>query len=143
MAKQYTYQDTQRPDGCYITFERVELLDDCSDRPDERDDGFWPSTDPEAAGYIGPDGDFAEQRWKAQHRLLAWQAGEWSYIGIRARAHIFTVQSGMGKHSTLESAGIWGIESDSDKGFLDEVYQDQVQALKDEIEAMQNAIYEV
>lgn len=145
MAKHYTYQDTQRPDGCYITFERLELMDDNLDRPDERQDGFWPSLDKHDPGYIGPNPvvGFAAQHIAAQDRMDAWEHGDWTYIGILARARVFIVRNGTGRHLTLNSAGSWGMASDSDKEYLDEVYQAEVQELKGVIAAMRNPIYEV
>ena len=38
-------------DGFTVTA-RIER-DDCGDAPDQRQDGFWPSLDPESAGFIG------------------------------------------------------------------------------------------
>ena len=44
--------------------------DDCGDKPDERDDGFWPSRDRNAAGYVEPS-RFAEAQTAAKERMAA------------------------------------------------------------------------
>lgn len=60
------------------------VRDDCVDRPDQRDDGFWPSRDPKAAGYIGAKSDrtFRKHMARAKATLLAWEADEWFYCGV-------------------------------------------------------------
>lgn len=55
--------------------------DDSGDRPDQRDDGFWPSKDPKAAGYVDPAKYTAEKR-KASRIMNAWLADEWFYCGV-------------------------------------------------------------
>lgn len=66
----YNMIDTKQPDGCYVRFERVITRDDCGDRPDERDDGFWPSHDKDACGYVLPENFDAEQA-RAVERMRA------------------------------------------------------------------------
>lgn len=65
-------------------------LDDHSDSPPERDDGFWPSMDPKSAGYIGGGRlsvkamkrNFNRQMSRAKEVLRAWESGEWYYVGV-------------------------------------------------------------
>lgn len=108
-----------------IDWEMIVQQDDCTDRPDERDDGFWPSQDPKAAGYIGEGADYEAAYEAAQARMSAWQAGDWTYIGVIARAHIM-VPIGQGSWTTytLDSPGLWGIESDAGD-YLKQVFADE------------------
>lgn len=61
--------------------------DDCDDAPDERQDGFWPSRRPDAAGYVGakcaanPQA-YARTERQAQKIMTAWRNDEWCYYGV-------------------------------------------------------------
>lgn len=113
------------PQRVRISWEMLTPPDDSPDKPDERDEGFWPSLDPDAPGYIGdclPDdvtgqgqqARFAEQMEAAESRMAAWEAGQWEYVGVVARAHIWIPVGGRSfRTMTLDSAGLWGIESDA------------------------------
>lgn len=92
--------------------------DDCTDRPDERDDGFWPSRDPGSAGYVLPE-NFDGQHAIAEEAMRSWLAGEWFYCGIAVTVERAGVQL-TGRYSNA----LWGIECnypDSDNGYLAEV----------------------
>jgi hypothetical protein len=118
-----------------ITFERVTLPDETAGRPDEMDEGFWPSRDPNAAGYVLPENFDAEQA-RAQARMKAFDAGEWEYVGVIARAHI-AVPIGGGSFTTfqVESAGLWGVESDAGE-YLDSVFKEEKAALVRQLKAL-------
>lgn len=139
----FAHCDTKRPDGFYVQFERVILPDDSQDAPDQRDDGFWPSEDPADPGYVGenPEVSFTDQMQAANDRMAAFERGDWGYIGVRARALCLIVCNGVGTYINLDSAGLWGIESDANN-YLDEVYAEQIDELKDMIAALQNPVYE-
>ena len=137
----FAHVDTRKPDGFYVQFARKVIPDDSADRPDEMDDGFWPSLDPKAAGYVSPDKKFEEEHAKAKQRMADYEHGVWGYVGVRAQARCLIVKDGTGTLINLESPGVWGIESDSGD-YLDEVYADEVLILKDIIEAMQHPTYE-
>jgi hypothetical protein len=81
--------------------------DDCSDKPDERDDGFWPSLDPKAAGYIGDKSPAALRaaRAKAERIMAAWRNDEWFYCGV-----VVTIRKG--DHLLTHEFGnaLWGVE---------------------------------
>jgi hypothetical protein len=81
--------------------------DDCRDRPDESDCGFWPSLDPTKAGYIGPKSRHALARAtaKAQRIMEAWQNDEWHYFGVA----ITVSKNGVELTSEYGNA-LWGIE---------------------------------
>ncbi len=55
--------------------------DDSRDRPDERQDGFWPSKIKTDAGYVKPELFDAEMK-KAKSVMKAWKNDEWFYCGI-------------------------------------------------------------
>lgn len=139
----YAMSDTKKPDGFYIQLTRVVQDDDNNESPDKHQDGYWPSRDKDAAGYCGEvtDEQFAIHHKAAEDRMAAWERGDWNYVGVRARALCLIVQNGVGVHMTLESPGLWGIESDCSE-YLTEVYEEQCDELKDLIAAMQNPIYE-
>ena len=67
-------------------------------------------------------------------RLEAFNQGQWWEIGVVAKA---TVQLRPdGPIQTLHSGGLWGIESDSEDGYMNEVKQDELAALADELAAV-------
>jgi hypothetical protein len=131
MSKYQNIDSAKLPQEVRITYERVAVRDEPQERPDERDEGFWPSHDPEAAGYVYPENFDAEQA-KAEARMKAWENDEWEYQGLFVRAHIM-VPIGGGSFTcyTIESAGLWGVESEEDSsGYRDEVWLEQEQELK-------------
>lgn len=111
-----------------IVWEMITMDDDCRDAPDARQDGFWPSLDPEDAGWIGPvdNGEFDRQQEAAQARMDGWRNDEWRYVGTIARAHI-SVPIGGGSFTqfSLDSAGLWGTESDSEESYFAEIFEDE------------------
>jgi len=81
--------------------------DDCSDRPDERQDGFWPSLDPQSAGYIGPKSQRTLDRHMARAKAVmnAWLNDEWFYCGVAVTAE----KNGITVTDEFSNA-LWGIE---------------------------------
>ncbi len=81
------------------------------DRPDERDDGFWPSLDPEAAGYIGKrsKSTLARHKAHAEDIMRAWRNDEWFYCGVVITAYL---EDEDGERIELPGmkASLWGIE---------------------------------
>jgi hypothetical protein len=113
----YTIIDTtRRPDGCYVSF--AKSCEEDSYRQIEGCDA----------------GD--EVRWRA------WQNDDWRYIGVGALARIIVVRDGVSALYTIRSAGVWGIESDSDPADLDEIYADEVVTLKAHLLMFATASYE-
>lgn len=119
-----------------ITWTLVHITDSDHGRPDENDEGFWPSLDRDAPGWIGdnPPQSYAEQMESAKARMAAFEAGEWGYVGVRARAEL-AIPCGRDCYRlmTVESAGLWGIESDSDSEYLASVYEEERDNLKAEL----------
>lgn len=138
----FAHCDTKKPDGFYVQFERKIIQDSDADRPDEMQDGFWPSSNPNDAGYIGKDGNLEEAYALAKARMDDFEHGVWEYVGIRAIAKCLVVCHGVGTYVNLESAGLWGVESDSHEDYLTECYDTECGELKALIEAMQSPIYE-
>ena len=58
--------------------------DDDSGPPDKHCDGFWPSLDPDSAGYIGDKSKrtLARHHAHARHVMDSWLRDEWHYYGI-------------------------------------------------------------
>jgi hypothetical protein len=99
-------------------FYRARLeYDDSGDRPDDNDEGFWPSQDPKAAGYVLPD-NFNSEMTKAQERMRAWESDEWCFVGVVLSAHI--IVNGTELALDNHAASLWGIESDSG-GYLTDI----------------------
>jgi hypothetical protein len=92
--------------------------DDVGDAPDERDDGFWPSRDPKAAGYVLPE-NFEAERAKAEKVMAAWKNDEWFYCGVA----VTVSREGVALTGRYDHA-LWGVECnypDSDNEYLREV----------------------
>lgn len=66
-------------------------------------------------------------------RMESLNAGDWYYIGIRAEA---IIETGSGITQRVSSGGLWGIESDSDKSYFEEVQNEELAALKAELVAL-------
>lgn len=126
MADQYRHTDTKLADGLHIQWARIIVPDMNNDKPDEHDDGFWPSRDPKAAGYIGDKSkaEFVAEYKRQSDRMAAWERGDWCYVGVVAEARCLIVRNGHGTFYTLRSPGLWGIESDAGE-YLDEVFSAQ------------------
>jgi hypothetical protein len=67
---------------------------------------------------------YIAQDYQRMERL---NAGDWSYIGIRAEAEV-TVDDTV---QTVSSGGLWGIESDSDSQYIASVASDELASLRD------------
>ena len=97
------------------------VRDDCPDAPDRRQDGFWPSLDPQDAGFIGAGKGRAEldtATARARAVMDAWEQDEWFYCGV-----VLTVSRG-GVELDSHAANLWGIEAnypDSDNAYLSKV----------------------
>jgi hypothetical protein len=82
--------------------------DDCTGAPDKRGDGFWPSLDPKADGFIGEgktqaDLDIAQRQ--ADEIMRAWRNDEWFYCGVCVRVS----REGVNLNRKYENA-LWGVE---------------------------------
>jgi hypothetical protein len=123
MTNQYRMTDTSRPDGCYVSFELIEHVDQ----------------DASPMDYLFQDPEYKEQD---QARYEAWLRDEWHFIGIQARAHVLVVANRVGTMLELVSPGLWGIESDSGEDYLAEVFSEECESLKSAIARMANPTFE-
>jgi hypothetical protein len=76
-------------------------------------------------------------------RIAAYKRGDWHFIGVRAVAIIWIQRDKYRTNYTLESPGCYGIESDSDESYLKEVFAEECDTLRSDIEAMKNAEFKL
>jgi len=99
------------------------------DKQDKPRDGLTPD---EVRKYVRQD----------YERMESLNAGHWGYIGIRAEAEIMpnikkeNSESWYGTIQNISSGGLWGIESDSEKSYLESVAQEELAGLKSELLAL-------
>lgn len=106
--------------------------DDCADKPDERQDGFWPSRDKNAAGYVKPR-NFKRAMEKAERVMNAWKNDEWFYCGVAV-----TVKRADVLLTGRYGSALWGVECnypDSDNDYLRSVANDLVSEALEEAKA--------
>lgn len=78
-------------------------------------------------------------RYRAEDaaRLDAFHRGDWYMVGVRLAADVRLVRPGrVDKIIRLTTPGIWGIESDSDVGYLGETAFDEFDMLADDLRAL-------
>jgi hypothetical protein len=140
MGQSYrNYNAPNRAQKVSITWSMETPEDDCTDGPDERQDGFWPSHDPKAAGYCPADKFEALQR-ECENLMKGFVRGDWSYVGVVAVARIsIPIGGGSFITHTLRSPGLWGIESYSPE-YHKEVYEEQKTELLEQLKILAAAI---
>jgi hypothetical protein len=71
-------------------------------------------------------------------RLAAYNRGEWGMVGIRASVelHLPTGNNGGYIIHRVTSPGLWGIESDSDESYFDEVFKGECGELESMLETL-------
>jgi hypothetical protein len=72
-----------------------------------------------------PDTSYLEQD-EFEERLAAYQNGDFTFVGVRAEADVVIG----GVSQTLTSGGLWGIESDSGKEYIEEVAGEEYSELR-------------
>lgn len=131
--------------GAYVAFEMIELEDDCRDMPDDNDEGFWGPVRAKSPGFIGEDktgGDLVKATADAQARYDAFASGELGYIGIRAKATIYVKHNpGMITDYTIESAGVWGVESDAHASYKQDLFENECEELRNVFKFMSSVRY--
>lgn len=113
-----------------VTFKRQETVDEYPDLSHMEQDYSGESAE-----------DRAKYREQDAARLKAYTRGEWYMLGIRAVATIWVDRGNYKTNYTLESAGLWGIESDSGEEYLQEVFMDECLQLRADIEAIGKATF--
>lgn len=126
MSAQFRHFDTKQKDGVFVVFERVISED-------------------ESACFIARTEKEVLENLRAHHdegmtieRALEYLRGEWYYVGVQAKARIHIIRNGHGTYYTLLSPGLWGIESDSGEEYLNEVFEEEKNTLRADLEAMKN-----
>lgn len=77
------------------------------------------------------DAEYIEQDYR---RAEAYNAGLWFSMGIVAEAEVvYDIGQGNRRIEHLSSGGLWGIESDSDNEYIEEVENGQLADLKDHL----------
>jgi len=81
--------------------------DDDTTPPDKRQDGFWPSLDPNDAGYIGPKSKrtLAREHAHMAHVMDSWLRDEWHYYGVDVQVYREGVRL-----TDKWAFALWGIE---------------------------------
>lgn len=88
---------------------------------------------PNWQNYEGePEADIRKFCQQDFERMEALNNGQWQFIGIRAEAEI---QLSGDVVQTLSSGGLWGIESDSDGAYLEDIQNEQIAELGQQLEA--------
>jgi len=78
-----------------------------------------------------PDTSYLDQD-EFEDRREAYQRGEFSFVGVRAEAQVVIE----GIVQTLTSGGMWGIESDSDEAYIEDVALEEYDNLRDILKAV-------
>lgn len=87
-----------------------------------------PDDDGDASWLEQSDADMGEGfEAQSRERLAALARGDWEFVGVMARAHIRVA----GVSQVIESAGLWGIESDSEESYFDLVAGEQLRELRE------------
>ena len=81
-----------------------------------------------------------EVRLRMEERKQRFMAGEWWMIGIRAVATLrFADEAHLDGHyltQTIESPGLWGVESDAGEEYLESIYKEELDVLVDMLKAI-------
>jgi hypothetical protein len=85
------------------------------------------------AGGIGPEEeDFKKYALQDFNEMESLNNGEWFFMGIFATAEVLT-PSGMTQY--FRSGGLWGIQSNSEFGYLSEVAEEEIKNLQAELKS--------
>lgn len=101
---------TMKKEGFIIT---ATIMPDLSmNRPDQRDESFWPSQNEKDAGYCPPN-IYDEQLALAKRAMEGWHNDEWFYCGIVLSVSKSIAIKGYVQREVVLSnhaASLWGIE---------------------------------
>lgn len=98
----------------------------------ERVEVFDPDPD---LSYLDP---YANPDYAAENaeRRAAYRAGDWHCIGIKAKASFLIAAGDAVMVRTVESPGLWGVESDSDAAYLADIFRDETAVLRNLLKAL-------
>jgi hypothetical protein len=83
--------------------------------------------------------EYKEYGLQDYNRMEALNNGQWSYIGIIAKAKILIPlkgNPGSAQYQTISSSGLWSIESDGGEDHLQETAREELQGLASQLEAL-------
>jgi len=92
--------------------------------------GFRPYAGGEKVGTK----DYYKYGMQDYKRMEGLERGDWSFIGIMAKAVVSYRLNGYCRLETFTSGGLWGIETDAGE-YLDEVKTEELDGLKNHLEA--------
>lgn len=130
----------KKPQKVHIRWELITPTDDTIESPEENDEGFWPSRDPHAPGYVEPT-SFESAMAEALDRKERFESGDWEYVGVVAVAHLM-IPIGCGgsfRLMTMQSGGLWGVESDC-TDYIAELFEEQKADLLGELKTLGEAL---
>lgn len=89
---------------------------------------FYPAMTGEETGNLdSPSEDY--------RRMESYGRGDWCMLGLIAEAQVSVQKEGVQRLETFTSSGLWGIESDSGRDYIEEVKQDELADLKSHLES--------
>ncbi len=78
-----------------------------------------------------------QEQAEENYKRAASYGNRWWYVGIKAEAVIhLPISKHSNKVQTIDSGGLWGIESDSEVSYREEVAREQVAELKGYLETL-------
>ena len=88
----------------------------------------------EYAGDVGA-AEIREYVRQDYARMESLNRGDWCFIGIKAQAEysVGDNRAGVCQIQTLDSMGLWGIESDSEESYFDEVANEELAELRSQL----------
>lgn len=82
-----------------------------------------------------PDTSYLEQEG-FEDRMRQYENGLFSFVGVRAVAHIEVPCGSAWIMSTIKSPGLWGIEDDSSEAYFNDVFEEEKRTLLEMLESM-------
>lgn len=124
MQRFRNFDAPSRPQVVTISWRKVLVNDGDHGRPDEDNEGFWPSQDETSPGYVKPE-LYKSEMEKAKQRMSDWKNGYWYFCGVCAVADIsIPIGNGAFTMHSIYSPGLWGIKSDQDT-YIEEVFEEE------------------
>jgi hypothetical protein len=130
-AEAILYHDGEWHHG---TFRTIEDEDDFDHTPEPDDNyhggrahqaGKYRYFNPSNRGEGLSDDEAATCRYADFQRMESYNEGQWSMVGVYAQASIVVA----GIIQTVQSGGLWGIESDSDESYFAEIEKEELSEL--------------
>lgn len=127
------YESLEEAQDIIVTAQEELEECDCDGRGD-RDRNEYQYFNPNHDNYAGLDhAEIVKYCLQDYKRMESGNHGDWSFIGIRA---IADVQIEGDIVQEIKSGGLWGIESDSGDDYIQEVSQEELHALRNQLESI-------